>query len=463
MRIFMNIIYKGFALLVFLNAGMISSCKKFVEVPLPTSQVTSDFVFSNDQASIQAITGIYSKMMEDPQRFTAGYTTFFAGMAADELLYYTNSMRDEFEENQISQNNHDNLDFWFWRPCFSYIYAANKCIEGATASQTLTPSIKKQVIGEAKFIRAFCYFYLVNLFGDVPLVISTDYRINQSLPRNSIDNIYVQIVTDLRDAKDLLPLNYPAVERSRPNKLTAASLLARVYLYQKEWIKAEIESSEVINSPLYNVEANINNVFTVNSNETIWQLVPVEPGRNTYEGFIIIPFSSNTTPTYFLTNHLINDFESSDQRKSVWTASRSFNSQVLFYPSKYKVRSGATLLEYYVVLRLGEQYLIRAEARAKQNDIIGSQSDLNVIRNRAGLLNTTSNDQVTLLSAIEHERRTELFAEWGHRWFDLKRSNRADFVLGTLKPLTWQTTDALWPIPQNQINLNPNLTQNAGY
>jgi hypothetical protein len=79
------------------------------------------------------------------------------------------------------------------------------------------------------------------------------------------------------------------------------------------------------------------------------------------------------------------------------------------------------------------------------------------------LPNTAANTQSSLLLVIEQERRIEFFAEWGHRWLDLKRTNRADPILGALKPATWQPTDVLWPIPQDQINLNPSLTQNPGY
>lgn len=86
-----------------------------------------------------------------------------------------------------------------------------------------------------------------------------------------------------------------------------------------------------------------------------------------------------------------------------------------------------------------------------------------MIRNRAGLNNTTAVDVSSLLSAIEHERRVELFAEWGHRWFDLKRWNRASSVLNSVKSPNWQSTDVLYPIPFAQIQANTFLSQNEGY
>lgn len=116
-----------------------------------------------------------------------------------------------------------------------------------------------------------------------------------------------------------------------------------------------------------------------------------------------------------------------------------------------------------MVLRLAEQYLIRAEARVRQNNISGGQSDLNAIRNRSGLPNTTANDQGSLLLAIEQERRVELFTEWGHRWFDLKRTERAEAVLSPFALKDWQSTDVLFPIPQTEREINSRLTQNEGY
>jgi hypothetical protein len=125
--------------------------------------------------------------------------------------------------------------------------------------------------------------------------------------------------------------------------------------------------------------------------------------------------------------------------------------------------NGAPVTEYYMVLRLSEQYLIRAEARAAQGKISEAKQDLNQLRSRAGLAGTTANDPEGLLAAIEQERRIELFSEWGHRFFDLKRWGKAGTVLGSLKPSSWQSGHELWPIPQNQINANPALKQNPGY
>ncbi|WP_121196115.1 RagB/SusD family nutrient uptake outer membrane protein [Mucilaginibacter gracilis] len=146
------------------------------------------------------------------------------------------------------------------------------------------------------------------------------------------------------------------------------------------------------------------------------------------------------------------------------TASTIYQGTPYYYFSKYKQKLTNTTAtgEYVTYLRLAEQYLIRAEARAKQGNLAGAIADINVIRTRAGLLNTTAVLQPDILLAIEQERRIELFGEYGHRWNDLRRTGRANAVLGALKT-TWTANAALYPIPKTEIQNNSNLTQNPGY
>jgi hypothetical protein len=440
------------------------SCKKFVEIPSPSNQLISDNVFTSDATATATVLGIYSEMMNNPTQFCNASTTLYAGMSSDELYYYTPGNDDEFVKNQITQGNHGFISTAFWQSAYKYIYTSNLCIEQLNKTTLVSSSVKNELSGECKFIRAFCYFHLINLFGDVPLIISSDYRINSNLPRTPKVQIYQQIITDLLDAKSLLSATYQGTSKTRPNKWAAEALLARIYLYTQDWANAEIQATEVINSNTYNMESDLNKVFLQNNSEAIWQLQPVYPGYNTYEANKILPATSNSTPTYLLTNTLRNAFDTADHRKSAWIANRVYLGDTVYYPYKYKVYgNNAPLTEYYSVLRLAEQYLIRSESRAQQNNVLGAQNDLNVIRNRAGLSNTTTTIKSILLAEILHERQVELFSEWGQRWYDLKRTNQVDLILAAIKPTTWQPTDALWPIPQDQLNLNPSLTQNPGY
>lgn len=455
------------AIIVFLFSGLISitSCKKFIEIPPPSYQTGSEVVFTNDGTATAAIIGIYSEMMQNSLPFVSSSTTFHCGMYADELLYYAPILNDEFIKCQLTEESHGPLGNHYWAAAYRYIYTANLCIEKLEKATGLTEGVRRQLIGEAKFIRSFCFFYLINLFGEVPLTISTDYTINAVLPRTAINIIYSQIINDLLDAKEKLRADYAGGnEKIRPNKWTAAALLARVYLFNGEWQKAEAEANAVIQSGVYSLIDNLNNVYLKNSTEAIWQLQPVNIAWNTWEGKDILFASSSNPPTYYVNPNLLNSFESGDARRTSWIGSRNYLGQQFFYPYKYKVYgNNAPITEYYMVLRLAEQFLIRAEGRAMQNNLIGAASDINIIRNRAGLSNMAFATKAEAIIAVENERRHELFAEWGHRWFDLKRTGRADAVIGALKPATWQPTDVLWPIPISQINTNPYLIQNPGY
>lgn len=437
------------------------SCKKFVEIPPPIDQAITATIFADEQAAITAINGLYSSMMIQNFGFANSGITLYPALSADELL---NTAPDEniapFTNNVITPNNF-NLDVNLWKKAYNHIYHANAILEGLSNSSGLSPHIKNQLSGEAKFARALCYFYLVNLFGDVPLITSTNYQVNSVIPRNSVSEIFAEIILNLKDAQNLMSLDYPSAEKVRPNKWAATALLARVYLFQGNWQLAEENCTAVINSGTYNLP-DLNSVFIANSEEAIWQLLPVLTFLNTADGFTFIPYSTTVKPQYAITDWLINAFEINDQRKLSWLGVNTVNGENYYYPFKYKVRSGNTITEYNMILRLAELYLIRAEARAQQNNIIDAQEDLNVIRTRAGLENITPNTQSLLLSAIEHERQVEFFAEGGHRWFDLKRTGRIDIVLGAVKP-GWQSTDSLYPIPLSELQANVKLTQNPGY
>src|SRR5690606_15039125 len=166
------------------------------------------------------------------------------------------------------------------------------------------------------FMRAFCYFYLVNLFGDVPLILQTEYKENMLIPRTATEKVWEQIIADLHDAKELLKETYPTAEKLRPNHFTAAALLARAYLYIGKWAEAEAESNAIIQSGLYGTSLPpLNSVFKKGSMEAIWQLQPVRANSNTNEG-AQFQVAGATRPNYELTVQLLNAFEADDQRKT---------------------------------------------------------------------------------------------------------------------------------------------------
>ncbi|MBV4357285.1 RagB/SusD family nutrient uptake outer membrane protein [Pinibacter aurantiacus] len=435
---------------------LFSGCSKLVEIGPPRNSISSTSVFTDQAGTNAAIAGMYASLYNYTTSYQYGIS-LLSGLQADEMVY-NGTTWDQYKNNDLLSNESNVAGTW--SGSYSGIYQANAIIEGVSSSN-FPAAYKSQVTGEALFMRAFCHFYLVNLFGDVPLTTSTSVLDNQQKPRTPADQVYTQIITDLEEAEKLLPEAYPSGNnRTRVNKYAAAALLARVYLYQKNYKSAEAKATEVINamsgsSLLYALPADLSMVFLNASTETIWCFDDAIYGY-TWVGGQTLP-NTNVIPNFILLQGLQNAFEVGDKRKVSWVGVSAGQS----YPYKYRTKTNVKQ-EYDVVLRLAEQYLIRAEARALLNNIEGGQADVNVIRNRAGLQSLTLTAS-SILPAIAQERRVELFSEWGHRWLDLKRTGKVDSVIGALKPGLWQSTDALYPIPLNDMSNNTNLVQNQGY
>ncbi|HEX7014575.1 MAG TPA: RagB/SusD family nutrient uptake outer membrane protein [Cyclobacteriaceae bacterium] len=460
---------------IILFIGLISvsliSCENFIEIPLPRSDLTRSTVFSNGETAQAALFDIYYRMSQ--AGFVSGTqigVSFLTALSSDELVNYDlttySGQFEQFYQNAITQNSA--LVELLWSDPYTYIYRANAILESIANSEGITDDVKRQLEGEAKFVRAFSHFYLVNLFGDIPLVLTSDYRINAKLPRASVDEVYLQIVSDLKAAQALLPDDYEFsnYERTRPNRLAATALLARVYLYLGDWANCEIESTKLLEqASVVSLSEDLSEVFLKNSNEAIWQIGSDYDNPPTL--MFTIPSPGGLPPSSALSPGLIQEFEVGDMRKDIWTGAVTNGVDTFYYAAKYKAAGSEEIKEYYVVLRLAEQYLIRAEARARLDNVPGAIADLDVVRGRAGLpLIADTNPSISaedLLTLIEKERRVELFTEWGHRWFDLKRTGRIDAVLDPIKS-DWQPADALYPIPEIQLlNSGGIMTQNPGY
>lgn len=270
-------------------ALFLASCKKYVEIPPPQNQLISDLVFADDKTANATLAGLYSSMNSYNSSFANVNATFLPAFGADEFHYaFSFAAYDEFKDDKLSTGNSRVNSFW--ETPYSFIYHTNAILEGLETATGVSEEARKQFRGEAKFLRAFFYFYLVNYFGDVPLILTTDYKVNTLLPREDKAKVYDAIIKDLTDAQADLSDAYYGPERTRPNKAAATALLARTYLYTEQWDKAEAEATKVINDPQYKLLADLDAVFLKNSKEAIWQLQTVNTstrGINTWEGFSI--------------------------------------------------------------------------------------------------------------------------------------------------------------------------------
>ncbi len=444
-----------FPLLLTLAGLSLASCDTFVSIDYPPTNIGVDAAFASDASATSVVLNMYSTIRSTPSLTWTSY----AGLLSDELEYTpANTNLEQLENNTVSPLN-TSVANRLWSETYTFIRQTNMAIAGISRSTGMTEAGKNQLLGESKFWRAYGLFNLVNYFGDVPLTVSSDEFVNAALGRAPAAQVWAQIITDLKEAKASLPTAYVGSLRTRINKHTASAFLARAYLYTKDYTNAATEASEVIASGTYAL-GDLSTTFVNTSNETIMQLATLQ-GVTTLGGNYRTS-TATTAPAFVLKENFVRSFEAGDKRRTAWVDSMTLGTSVLYRINKYKLQVATAGNEYNVLFRLAELYLIRAEARANLNQLTEARADLNVVRSRAGLAATTATTQNELVAAILRERKVELFAEFGHRWFDLKRTNQADAVLAPIKP-GWKPTAVLMPIPSAQIEANPVLTQNPGY
>lgn len=454
-------------ILYILMSFVLMSCEDFLEVGPNTSQLETELVFKNDNTALAALEAIYHELQFNGfASGNAGSISVLSNTLGDDAIEYnTSNDRYDFYINSLRADNSSNNNIW--SSVYTQMYRINALLEGINNNPHLSKESKNRIEGEIKFLRAFTYYYLVHFYGELPLVLTTDYAKNISLEKNTVEEVYHQIIQDLQDAIVYLPENYihSNGEHIRPTKYAAYTLLARMALWQEKYDKAIKYSSLVINAGVYEL-IDLNDIFKANSAESIWQMVPVVPNTGANEGNVFIlennPATPNTASTSSLTNDFLNIWEPQDLRGQNWVGIYTEGDSDYHYPFKYKIKRGGDSEEYSMVLRLGELYLIRAEAEAKLGNTENALEDLNMLRNRAGLNDWTSTEVSNIEQAVLDERRRELFSEWGHRWLDLKRFGKLEEILGQKKP-TWQSHAKLLPIPEQDILRNPFLTQNPGY
>lgn len=468
--------------IVLLMVWAMFSCKKAVQIAPPTNSIVSSVVFLDSADANAAVLGIYATIFSQSSANISagnGAITFYCGSSADELIpVSTQPDKLQLYHNALGSGNA--FTQLIWQQLYATIYQANSCIEGLQSSTSLKQTVKSQLMGESLFLRAFCHFYLANLFGDIPYVTTASgWQGTILATRTAKSVIFENIITDLKEAQDLLPVGYTQYggQRTRVCREAAIAFLARVYLYSKDWNNAKAMATNTISNANYNL-VDLNEVFTANSAEAILQWQPNitrAPFNVTPEGLNLLPRDTLSQPnSYFLSSVFFNSFEDGDARKIAWITKSVYRQATYRYPFKYKMgpaqlSANGTASEYYTVFRLAEQYLIRAEAEMQLNDLTNAISDINVIRDRATLpplSDTLSKDEVN--DAIMQERKIEFFSEWGHRWLDLKRTGLIDQVMKIVTPLKasgtlWDTNQQLYPIPPSDMNRDPNLTQNSGY
>ncbi|MRR23600.1 RagB/SusD family nutrient uptake outer membrane protein, partial [bacterium] len=333
-------------------------------------------------------------------------------------------------------------------------------IIGAENSTGLSDENKNRIKGEALLIRSLLYFYMQQIFGDIPYTASLDYEYNRTISRTPAATVLEQLEADVTEAAALLEDDYRDADRIYINRKAAQLLLARIYVHSGKWSLAEQTAETILESPLYEFQAVISEVFHKSGRHILWQLMPENEGDVTSEASFYY-FSGAMPGAYTLTEDLVNSFSDDDLRKQEWIAEVIYNGFTWYRASKYKNLSVNTD-EYSVIFRLEEVYFIMAEALARQGRIEEALPWLNATRERAGLTAFTSLSGEDFFNELLAEKRREFFTEFGHRFFDLKRLGRLDDL--TALKINWEDYMQVWPLPRDEMLLNQNLSpQNSGY
>lgn len=440
------------------------SCRKFLEVK-PVEAV-SDEVTINDRASAEtALRGAYRALGSNGY-YGENYVTLGYFPSGDIVNLTTggaaNLVNINFRTDEVSFSSS-------WDAIYIAINRANHVIEKVPAVQDpqLTTALKNQYVGEAKFIRALAYFDLARAWGGVQLILipTTSLSDRPRIARSTLAETYAQVQKDLEDAEALLPND---LNRIRATKRTVWALRARLHLYKKEWALAEEYASKLIAlSSDYELLKPYSAWFANNAlatRESIFELQFSAQNPSSLRDQMAHPASKQSGTYRYAPNdrfvELLRNTSLSGGRRALIDSVKQ-GATVLWFGSLY-YRNPSTDPTY--IFRIAEMHLIRAEARAQLgNDLPGAIDDLNLIRQRAEIANTTATTKEEILLAIENERRVE-FAWEGHRWFDLARTGRAKEVLEALDSrVSVEPHELLFPIPINQIQLDPELKQNPGY
>jgi hypothetical protein len=484
-----------YALIALLAVSAVS-CKKSLDLQ-PISDATVNNSYNTATQAEAALAGAYNTFTSSDYYI---WDNIYTSDVRSDNHYAGGDNPDFYQYDNLNITATNSKVYGDWSNLYNGILKANTVIQRIPliTDPSLSAERKAQIIGEAKFLRAYHYFQLVKNWGGVPLVtvpVTTTEPTEINTPRASVADVYNQIVTDLTDAAAALPDTYggdASVNKARATKGAANALLAKVFAQKpdRDYSKVLTYADAVINSPAGYALVPYSDLFDGNHFNNSESILEAQFNGTTIANWspslLLPPSITNTTWRKFITPSkdlakAFDDagdvvrknqtmlFESAPWVDEYWSA--TVNGNVPFPYKQRNLTNGNSTSRQYM-LRLADVILLKAEAL----NALGRTSDagdaLYMIRKRAGLGQPTATTQTDMALAIEKERRLE-FAQEGQRWDDLVRFGRAETVMNALNEINLVTGQKvnynmtkekeLLPIPQTERNRNPALTQNPGY
>lgn len=469
-----------------LTTLILTACSDFLDLQ-PTFQVSEDSFYKTADDFETALIGNYAGL----QDLHDASLLYIGELTTDNAeIRWTSPTVAEVESDEVSFTPANGFLNALWSTCFSTVSRSNNVLVRIDQVD-LDESLYRQFKGEALFLRAYSYFYLVRIFGDVPIVEVSFRSPNEimsfDMSRKPASEIYDLIIQDLTEAADLLE-GVEGLGKSRASTGAANTLLGKVYLTLEQFDMAESILKEVIDSNTYALDPDYGKLFTNDNDELPESIFEIKyMSGNVGEGN---SFSSIFTPARFdmaifpnnmqgsgrilPTTDMANAYEPGDLRRAL-----SIGDSVLLVTDEYEREIyGLKFVDFtngivgdgginFTALRYADILLMYAEAMNENGKTEEAHAYINQVRNRAGLPDLGGLSQPKFALALERERRVEFFLE-GHRWFDLVRTGRAQVALNQYfqeQGLNFSVADheLIMPIPLREIDIDPNLEQNPGY
>ena len=435
---------------------LLTSCQQFLNVQ-PELQVDQTQAITNASTAEAAVNGLYNRLGSD-NYYGSNFPALSYLLGGDIQWTGSQSAPQEITARKLTSTN--SYVGSAWSGIYSTILQANYLLETVPTlvDPQLTADRKNQIQGEAYALRALSYFDLVRGWGGVQLILKPTHTPsdNTGITRSSVDETYAQVLKDLTAAEPLLGTT---TNRNKVTRKTVWALRARYHLYRQEWDQAETYASKLIDDATsYKLAKPYSAFFAGNATattESVFEIAYTNSFKNGHYNWWLPPALSGRrewAPNDKLVA-LLNDPNVGGNRKDL-IAQTSPPGNLWYGKLYYRTPLGT---DPAYVIRIAELYLIRAEARAQLGKTATALTDLNAVRDRAGVPASQAATKDALLLAIETERQVEFPFE-ADRWFNLVRTGRVSPVLSIA-----DASKYVLPIPNSEILADKALTQNQGY
>lgn len=462
--------------------AIFSSCKDFLKEE-PYSFLSNSNFYQNENDALAALNGVFTPMQA--QSFYGRTAWLITELTGDNLLALGNATVDRGTLNNYTFTaSNGEISNW-WNQNYLMINRANDVIVNVP-NISMDTTRRNDIVGNAKFLRALAYFELMRTFGDLPVFLApTGAQSNLTPSRTPVADIYKLIIQDLKYAEaNCLPENKIAtVNKGRVSSGAAASLLAKVYLTRAstsaaapgDYADALNQCNKVINSGLYKLLPVYADIFDCNKKNGAEHIFSVQFEMPPSTGNIVIrmmyPTQSGGSASFGASTSLFNSYTKADSTRKNWNVTnKSGTTTVSPYFFKYRdsqwTSQSNNSRTNWLILRYADVLLMQSEAMNQLDAGDAKKFDgINKVRTRAGLAglnlsNTPAKDN--FVDALLNERAWELCME-GHRRWDLLRMGKLKQVMQANRGVTVQDNQLLLPIPQTELDLNPNLKQNPGF